>query len=57
MAKDKKTMCEWKRKDIEENLAELIKIVRKPGFVCEKCARVASSKKQLCKPRKIGASA
>ncbi|MGF1708134.1 hypothetical protein L4C40_19905 [Enterovibrio baiacu] len=45
-----KTLCDWKSRDIEGDLSELTKLVKKPEFVCKKCARVANTKKVLCKP-------
>jgi hypothetical protein len=54
MGEIREKMCEWEKKDIAENLADLIAIVRKPRYVCKDCGRVAASKKLLCKAYKIG---
>ncbi|ATD00867.1 hypothetical protein PSPO_b0923 [Pseudoalteromonas spongiae UST010723-006] len=45
-----KTLCEWKRKEIEQKLEKLAALVNTPRFVCKKCARCANDKKSLCKP-------
>ncbi|WP_407331846.1 hypothetical protein [Enterovibrio sp. 27052020O] len=45
-----KTLCDWKSKEIEKDLAALAKLVKAPEYVCRKCARVANTKKVLCKP-------
>ncbi|MDD1783531.1 hypothetical protein LRP49_20360 [Enterovibrio sp. ZSDZ35] len=45
-----KTLCEWKTKEIENGLDDLLKLVKKSEYVCRKCARVANTKKVLCKP-------
>ena len=44
----KKTLCDWSAKDIDKNYDELKNLVRKPKFICEKCARVSNKKKYLC---------
>jgi hypothetical protein len=48
-----KTLCDWKKKDLEQNPARLAALVRDPRFFCRKCARVANTSKVLCKPRKL----
>ncbi|WP_169737858.1 hypothetical protein [Enterovibrio calviensis] len=45
-----KTLCDWKSKDIEKEVLELAKLVKAPEYACRKCARVANTKKVLCKP-------
>lgn len=45
-----KSLCKWKKKDIEKNVHELIQIVDKPRYLCKDCARVAHDKGFLCKP-------
>ncbi len=49
MAKKTKKLCKWKQKDISEKFEKFSDIVRNPGFVCEKCGRVAGKKKWLHK--------
>jgi hypothetical protein len=49
-------LCDLSKKDIRENMNEIIKIVTIPKYICEKCARVANEKKYLCNPVKIGKS-
>lgn len=48
-----KTLCKWKKKDIDKNLHELAHIVDKPRFACKDCARCAHNKTFLCKPTKL----
>jgi hypothetical protein len=48
-----KTLCEWKRKDIESKLSQLAEIVSPSHFICKKCARSANDKKYLCKGTKL----
>lgn len=43
-----KKMCKWKK--VDKDLDAFRKAVTPPGYVCKKCARVASEKKMLCKP-------
>jgi hypothetical protein len=50
MAKKHKTLCSWKREEIESDLQELRKIVSDPRFVCRRCGRAVSKKKWVCKP-------
>ncbi|MFD2179193.1 hypothetical protein [Veronia pacifica] len=45
-----KTLCKWRNAQIESELKVLKKLVKKPDVVCSKCARVANTKKVLCKP-------
>lgn len=49
MSKIKK-LCALKKDDIEKSAKKIIKIVSKPKFICEKCARVAKDEKHLCHP-------
>ena len=48
-----KTLCKWKKKEIEKNVHELAQIVDKPRFICKDCARCAHNKNFLCKPTKL----
>ncbi|THJ38835.1 hypothetical protein CF105_18240 [Aeromonas veronii] len=48
-----KTLCEWRRHEIPTDLKALRKIVRKPKFVCSKCARSANDKGYLCQPLRL----
>jgi len=50
MSKKQRSLCKWKSDHIWEDFDQLRKIVRKPKYVCRKCARSASKKKWLCKP-------
>ena len=48
-----KKLCALKKSDIEESTKKLFKIVSKPRFICEKCARVAKDEKHLCHPKAL----
>ncbi|MNF09666.1 hypothetical protein D3C80_2103870 [compost metagenome] len=48
-----KTLCEWRRNEIAFELKALRKIVKKPKFVCGKCARSANDKQYLCQPLRL----
>ena len=48
-----RTLCKWKKKEIEKGLHELAQIVDKPRFICKDCARSAHNKAFLCKPVKL----
>ena len=48
-----KSLCKWKKKDIEKYLNELAHIVDKPFYVCKDCARASHNKAFLCKPIKL----
>ena len=45
-----KSLCKWKKKEIEKDFHELARIIDKPRFVCKDCARSAHDKRFLCKP-------
>lgn len=45
-----KKLCGLKKDDIEKHPKKIIKIVSKPKFICEKCARVSKDEKHLCHP-------
>ena len=53
MSEKHKTLCGWKKKDIEKHFDELADLVRKPTHVCLRCGRAAADKKILCKPAKL----
>jgi len=48
-----KSLCKWKKREIEKGLVELTSIVDKPRFLCKDCARAAHEKGALCKPTKL----
>jgi hypothetical protein len=52
-----KTLCDWSKGDIQKHTEKLLKLVRDPHFFCRRCARVASTPKVLCKPRKLPGTA
>lgn len=47
------TLCKLADKKIEKNFKEIVKLVRKPKFICEKCARCSNDKDALCRPVKL----
>lgn len=44
-----KELCKYKKQEIKSELDSFKELVLKPKFICPKCARVAISKKNLCK--------
>jgi hypothetical protein len=50
-----KSLCDLGKKEIEKRLAEIMRLVDQPRYICSKCARAANDKAMLCKPRKIRA--
>lgn len=53
MGKKRKTLCKWKKKDIEKHFEELVKLVCEPRYVCRKCGRAAHGEDCLCKPIRL----
>ena len=49
----KKKMCKVCKNDMKDKLEEVKEAVKKPEFICKKCARVSSSKKNICKPEEL----
>lgn len=49
----KKSFCKWGKDNIQDNLAEVIELTAKPKYVCQKCARVARRKANVCDPYEI----
>ncbi|SIO21320.1 hypothetical protein [Salinivibrio sp. ES.052] len=45
-----KSLCKWRRGEVEANLSALAAITTPPRAACSKCARVASEKGYLCRP-------
>lgn len=43
-----KKLCSLKKDDVKAYAKKIVKIVSKPKFICEKCARVAKDEKHLC---------
>ncbi len=48
-----KKLCGVSKKDIEQNLEDLLPVLKKPKYVCTQCCRTAKAKKNLCKPLKL----
>jgi hypothetical protein len=48
-----KTLCKWKKKDIEKSVDELARMVDEARFICKDCARSANDKAHLCKGIKL----
>lgn len=48
-----RSLCKYKKKEIEKSLHELAHIVDKPRFICGDCARSAHDKGHVCKPVKL----
>ncbi|WP_371379004.1 hypothetical protein [Thalassotalea aquiviva] len=48
-----KSLCKWKKKDIEKKLEQLAQIIESPQYICADCARSAHSKGYLCKAVKM----
>lgn len=48
-----KKLCYLKKNDISDHMKKIVKIIKKPEFVCDKCLRVAKDEKYLCNARKI----
>lgn len=45
-----KTLCDWKKSEIEEQSSKLCALLTRPSYYCLKCARSANNRKVLCKP-------
>ena len=43
-----KKLCKWKKEDYKDEVQKLVKIVKKPKYICTKCGRVAKKEKWLC---------
>ena len=54
MGKAAKHLCKWKKKERVEKSASYRKIATPPRFVCRNCGRVATAKKWLCEPDRLG---
>ena len=48
-----KSLCDLTKKEIENDIENIMTMVNKPKYVCVKCARAANDKKFVCKPVKI----
>ena len=43
-----KSICKYKKGDVEKNMDLIISLVESPKYICKKCARVSNNKKYLC---------
>jgi hypothetical protein len=48
-----KKLCKLNSDYIKENIEELKELVKKPKYLCKKCARVSNEKNVLCNPLKL----
>ncbi len=48
-----KELCKLNKNELTAHLKKIIKITKKPKFICTKCARAAKEKKYLCSPEKM----
>lgn len=55
MGKDlqSKSLCKWGKEEIIENIEQIYELTADPKYVCEKCARVARTKSNVCKPHRF----
>jgi hypothetical protein len=49
----KKSFCKWEKGDIKKNIEKIYELTADPRYICEKCARVARLKANVCKPYKF----
>ncbi len=46
-------LCKWPGEEYKKNFERLVKIVKKPKYVCTKCGRAARKGKWLCQPHEL----
>jgi hypothetical protein len=49
----KKSFCKWEKRDIKKNIVKIYELTADPEYICEKCARVARLRVNVCKPYKF----
>lgn len=52
-----KRLCKMNRKQRDEDLSDLYRLVAKPKYLCRSCSRASSDKNTLCKPTSIASLA
>lgn len=48
-----KTLCDWSKRELQDDAKKLAALVKDASYYCQKCARVANDKKVLCKAKKL----
>jgi len=48
-----KSLCKWEKEEIKKNIRTIYTLTADPRYVCQKCARVANLKANVCKPHKF----
>ena len=46
-------LCKWKKEQYKYDFEVLVKAVKKPKYVCEKCGRAAKKKTYICEPKEL----
>ena len=49
-----KSFCKWEKDEIKYNIATILELTAGPKYICQKCARVAKNKINVCKPFDVG---
>ena len=49
----KKSLCKWGKENIKKNMADVIDLTVQPKYVCQKCARGARRKTNVCDPYQV----
>ena len=48
-----KSLCKWKREEVNKNSAELVAFLSHSKYFCERCLRSSRLRGTLCKPEKL----
>ena len=49
----KKSFCKWGKENIKKNITDVIDLTTQPKYICQKCARVARRKANVCDPYQV----